>query len=140
MELVTAVSLQQHIKICLTLSSSIMPLRSITGILVTGHEKGNIVVWHNVVQFYLTAVAQALQSRATTDTTAGATEEMASGKAGKQSKKDKKAHKKEKHTVLEFTATTQPLCTTLHWHAHAGMYCILGAFVLLAIIPLNVFL
>jgi hypothetical protein len=87
--------------------------------LITGHEKGNIVVWHNVVQFYLTAVAQALQTRdGAADSVA---EELAPSKASKHSKKDKKAHKKEKHTVLEYTATTLPLCTTLHWHAHAGM-------------------
>jgi hypothetical protein len=90
------------------------------GILITGHEKGNIVVWHNVIQFYLTAVAHALQSR--DGAAESAAEESAPSKAGNHSKKDKKAHKKEKHTVLEFTATTLPLCTTLHWHAHAGMY------------------
>jgi len=91
------------------------------GILITGHEKGNIVVWHNIIQFYLAALVRALaqaQRTAANNNGATATTTVVSEKNSKKSKKDKKEHKK-KHNVLEFTVTTLPLCTTMHWHSHA---------------------
>jgi hypothetical protein len=129
------------------------------GSLITGHEKGSIVVWHGLTQFYLSAVSQAVRTRKTAAAAlvSGAIEE--GSKSGKKHKKDKvnfcvacttgtqsivlvllvsilpvdvkvftsvcalftvqKEHKK-KHEVLEYTAPQPPLCTTLHWHAHAG--------------------
>lgn len=53
------------------------------GVLITGHEKGNIVVWHGIVQFYLSAVAQALRSR---KSNVGAVEPE---KSSKKHRKDK---------------------------------------------------
>ena len=36
----------------------------LSGVLVTGFEKGSIVVWHNIVQYYLSALAQTLNAAA----------------------------------------------------------------------------
>ena len=36
------------------------------GVLVTGFEKGSIVVWHNIVQYYLSALSQTLNSASAT--------------------------------------------------------------------------
>jgi hypothetical protein len=60
-----------------------------SGSLITGHEKGSIVVWHGLTQFYLSAVSQAIRTRkaAAAASTSGATEE--GSKSGKKHKKDK---------------------------------------------------
>jgi hypothetical protein len=60
-----------------------------TGSLITGHEKGSIVVWHGLTQFYLSAVSQAIRTRkaAAAASTSGSTEE--GSKSGKKHKKDK---------------------------------------------------
>ena len=62
------------------------------GILITGHEKGNIVVWHNIIQFYLAALVRALaqaQRTAANNNGATATTTVVSEKNSKKSKKDK---------------------------------------------------
>jgi hypothetical protein len=59
-----------------------------TGSLITGHEKGSIVVWHGLAQFYLSAVSQAVRTRkAAAAVASGAIEE--GSKSGKKHKKDK---------------------------------------------------
>jgi hypothetical protein len=59
------------------------------GSLITGHEKGSIVVWHGLTQFYLSAMSQAVRTRkaAAAASASGVTEE--SSKSGKKHKKDK---------------------------------------------------
>ena len=92
--------------------------------LITGHEKGSIVVWHNITQYYLTCLAQAVTitaNNATNNTTTAITEKKSSKKEKKQEKNEKKRQIRTEN--VEFTATALPLCTTLHWHAHAGKGC-----------------
>mmetsp|Transcript_12466 Transcript_12466/g.27976 ORF Transcript_12466/g.27976 Transcript_12466/m.27976 type:complete len:1114 (-) Transcript_12466:631-3972(-) len=59
------------------------------GVLVTGHEKGMVVVWHGVVQFYLQALAR--------------TQEGQSGEGG---------------AARSVQVDAPSVSTVLHWHAH----------------------
>ena len=96
---------------------------TVSGVLVSGHENGSILVWHNIVQFYLSALKSAAVSRRAATAAAAAEEKSAAGDKNDQEKKmKKKHHKKKEEKGLEVAA---PLSTTLHWHAHAGEYLIL---------------
>jgi len=86
----------------------------ISGVPVTGHEKGSIVVWHNIVTYYLTALSNATTTTAPATTTTTTT-------ARKSEKK--KELKKAKQVANAESTVAMPISTTLHWHAHSGMLC-----------------
>lgn len=89
------------------------------GVLVTGHEKGSIVVWHNIVQFYLTALAQKLNSAEGKEAVTAP-----AGASGEDKKAEKKRIKKLKQVQQAESTVAMPLSTTLHWHAHSGRPCL----------------
>lgn len=95
--------------------------------LATGHEKGSIVVWHNIAQYYLQALAQA--QTASNVRAAAPSSEVVTGKEGKEmdKKKSKKHHKQTRDR--ENTVTAVPVSTTLHWHAHEGEHACFWIFV-----------
>eukprot|EP00598_Pedospumella_elongata_P003987 CAMPEP_0184981850 /NCGR_PEP_ID=MMETSP1098-20130426/11438_1 /TAXON_ID=89044 /ORGANISM="Spumella elongata, Strain CCAP 955/1" /LENGTH=1398 /DNA_ID=CAMNT_0027505457 /DNA_START=27 /DNA_END=4223 /DNA_ORIENTATION=+ len=80
------------------------------GVLVTGFEKGSIVVWHNIVQYYLSALSQTLNS-------ASAAPAVDAGSLSK--KEEKKRNKKMKALLAAESTVAMPISTTLHWHAHS---------------------
>ena len=90
-------------------------------VLVTGHEKGSITVWHNMTQYYLnalTAAQRVADAEKSVNNNANNNDSNSAGEGEKKHKKSKSGHSK-KHSSgeIEFTA---PLCTIMHWHAHAG--------------------
>jgi len=84
---------------------------------VTGHEKGSIVVWHNIVTYYLTAL-----SNATTTTIAPATTTVTTTASKSEKKKELKQAKQAANAE---STVAMPISTTLHWHAHSGMFIVL---------------
>eukprot|EP01032_Pedospumella_encystans_P007994 gene7994-9529_t len=80
------------------------------GVLVTGFEKGSIVVWHNIVQYYLSALSQTLNS---------ATAAPIADTGSLSKKEEKKRNKKMKALLAAESTVAMPISTTLHWHAHS---------------------
>eukprot|EP01032_Pedospumella_encystans_P012327 gene12327-14270_t len=80
------------------------------GVLVTGFEKGSIVVWHNIVQYYLSALSQTLNS---------ASAAPIADTRSLSKKEEKKRNKKMKALLAAESTVAMPISTTLHWHAHS---------------------
>jgi hypothetical protein len=98
--------------------------------IATGHERGHIIVWHNIAQFYVNTLnsynnASSSSSSASSSVpvpAAAISVPMASGSlAGQTNKKGKKRKISMLSTVDRSSSYMYglPICTILHWHAHA---------------------
>jgi hypothetical protein len=100
------------------------------GLIVTGHERGELFVWHDVVP-WLQAASTAAQAQAQAAAAAAAAKQKAgstsnavsSDAAGDKASKKGRYYKnkgKERAAVAFTEDFAAPLCTKLHWHAHPG--------------------
>ena len=86
--------------------------------IATGHERGHIIVWHNIAQFYVNTLNS--YNNASSSASVAAAVPLASGSlSGQTNKKGKKRKISILSTVDRSSSYGLPICTILHWHAHA---------------------
>jgi hypothetical protein len=89
-------------------------IRGELGLIITGHESGEILVWHDALAWLQAACA------AEAGNVRGNVEGEGEGDNGDADVSGKKKSKSKALRIKSHPSFAAPTSTTLHWHAHPG--------------------